>query len=308
MNLAQLRFASAVASNRSFTAAADQCHVTQPTLSNGIAQLEIELGERLFMRTTRSVSLTAFGQHVMPGINDVIRAEQALILCARSFLKPTTRLIRIGTSPLINASVLGPMLEPFRTRHPDVDIVLREMNMADLYQKLDEGQLDFVFSIKDDQKGRWETAAIYDEPLVYIASGMPAATRRAPEQVRFVDISRELFVMVPDACGLARATRALFRSHRRPLKSYSGEAMGYQVLEQWAGLGIGAAILPLSKLSSSPAMASRIIDKSASEVRLAFEAAWSAHALHTEHLRDFAVHLRCVVPHLAAGLRKNETD
>ena len=54
------------------------------------------------------------------------------------------------------------------------------------------------------------------------------------------DIAEETYVVVPDACGLARATRALFRSHRRNLCKYSGEAMSYQVLKQWAGLGIGA--------------------------------------------------------------------
>ncbi len=300
MNLAQLRFASAVAATKSFTAAADRCHVTQPTLSNGVAQLEAELGGRLFLRTTRTVSLTEFGRHVMPVIDDVIGAEEALVLRARSFLKPETRLVRVGTSPLISATILGLMLEPFRAKHPDVDIVLREMNIADLFKKLDESQLDFVFGVADAAgRNQWETTALYNEPLVYVASG--AQTGKAPEQVRFSDIAAQQFVMVPDACGLARATRALFRSHRRQLKSYSGEAMSYQVLEQWAALGIGAAILPRSKLSSSPATASRIVDKAGREVRLAFAAAWSRNSLHTEHLRDFAVHLRSVVPVLVAG-------
>ena len=74
MNLIQLRFASAVAATGSFTAAATQCFVTQSTLSNGIAQLVGELGERLFTRTTRAVALTAFGRHVLPHINEVLSA------------------------------------------------------------------------------------------------------------------------------------------------------------------------------------------------------------------------------------------
>jgi LysR family transcriptional regulator, hydrogen peroxide-inducible genes activator len=302
MNLAQLRFASAVAATGSFTAAADRCHVTQPTLSNGVAQLEAELGERLFERTTRKVSLTEFGRHVMPGIDDVIRAEEALVLRARSFLKPETRLVRIGTSPLINASLLGLMLEPFRARHPEVEILLREMNIADLHKKLEEGQLDFVFGAADTTgKGQWETTPLYDESLVYVASGMPPSRGKRPDEVRFGDIAAQQFVMVPDACGLARATRALFRSHRRQLNVYSGEAMSYQVLEQWAGLGIGAAILPRSKLTSPPGAASRILDKTGREVRISFEAAWSRKSLPAEHLRAFALHLRAVVPSLVAG-------
>jgi len=55
--------------------------------------------------------------------------------------------------------------------------------------------------------------------------------------------------MVPDACGLARATRALFRTQRKKLHEYPGQAMGYRVLEEWAALKIGAAILPKSKVT-----------------------------------------------------------
>ncbi len=305
MNLTQLRFALAVASTGSFTAAARQCHVTQPTLSNGIAQLEAELGARLFHRTTRAVGLTPFGEHVLAGIRDVIDAQQALVLRARSFSQPETRLIRIGTSPLVDAAILRPLLDPFRRQHPEVEIVLREMNMADLDKRLDAGQLDFVFGVAETTRPPRETAALYDEPLVYIPPGGASTDHRSGTPVRFVDIASALFVMVPDACGLARVTRAMFRAHRRPLKTYSGEAMSYQVLEQWASLGIGAAILPLSKLSSARASALRLTDKSGQNIHIAFQATWSTHTTHADHLQRFAEHLRDVVPRVAAGLHLN---
>src|SRR5688500_8371818 len=144
MNLSQLRFASALASTGSFTAAASACAVTQPTLSNAIAQLENELGQRLFGRTTRKVSLTAFGAHVLPDIERVLSAQRALVQNAQAYLKPEKPLIRIGTSPLLDGRFLNILIEPFRTRSPDVELVLREMNMADLSRMLDTEQLDFV--------------------------------------------------------------------------------------------------------------------------------------------------------------------
>lgn len=72
MNLNQLRYAKTVADTGSFTLAAEQCYVTQPTLSNGIAQLEQELGDKIFKRTTRTVSLTPFGEHIMPYIESTL--------------------------------------------------------------------------------------------------------------------------------------------------------------------------------------------------------------------------------------------
>ena len=100
MNLSQLRFAHALASAGSFTAAAAECFVTQPTLSNGIAQLEQELGGRLFARTTRKVALTPFGAHLLPYLAEVLRAQDTLALQAKAFLEPARQLLRIGTSPL----------------------------------------------------------------------------------------------------------------------------------------------------------------------------------------------------------------
>ena len=66
MNLGPLRFAKAAAEERSFSKAAEKCNVTQPTLSNGIALLEEEVGGRLFARTTRRVDLTPFGAQLLP--------------------------------------------------------------------------------------------------------------------------------------------------------------------------------------------------------------------------------------------------
>ncbi len=302
MNLSQLRFAAAVAASGSFTAAAAECCVTQPTLSNGIAQLENELGERLFVRTTRKVALTPFGAHVLPYMTEVLGAQASLIGQAQAFLKPDKRLIRIGTSPLHSAHLLGLMIEPFKHQNPDVDIVLREMNMSDLHRMLDEGLLDFVFGVAGVYKGPWTATFLYEEPLRFVPRGAAQHSGKTRRSVQLKDIAEETYVMVPDACGLARSTRALFRSQRRTLHEYSGEAMSYQVLEEWAALGIGAAILPESKLSASGHATFAIADKTGRPVTIGFEAIWLRKGARLPHLLAFANHLRKVVPGLVGGL------
>ena len=302
MNLSQLRFASAVASTGSFTAGAADCCVTQPTLSNGIAQLENELGERLFVRTTRKVSLTSFGVHVLPYINEVLRAQASLVLQTQMFLSPGKRLIRIGTSPLVSANLLRLLVEPFRIRNPNVDLVLRETNMTDLYRMLNEGLLDFVFGVANVQKGSLNATFLYEEPLLFIPRGAVWLSGQPPLSVQLKDIADETYVMVPDACGLSRATRALFRSHRRKLHEYSGEAMSYQVLEEWAALGVGAAILPKSKVTASGRAAFPITDKSGREFTIDFEASWSETGVQPPHLLEFVTHLRKIVPGIIGGL------
>jgi DNA-binding transcriptional LysR family regulator len=303
MNLSQLRFASALATTQSFTSAAAQCFVTQPTLSNGIAQLENELGERLFVRTTRKVALTPLGTHLLPYVNEVLNAQVALIQQTHAFLSPHKQLVRIGTSPLVSAGLLNLMIEPFCQRNPNIEIVLREMNMADLHRMLEQGLLDFALGVAGSRKASLTTTFLYEEPLLFISRGGAAKPTPAPRPVQIRDIANETYVMVPDSCGLANATRSLFRSQRRKLHEYSGEAMSYQVLQEWAALGIGAAILPKSKVVDSARAIAPIVDKSGASVMITFEASWSRTRKRAPHVMEFTDHLRRVAPQIAGGLQ-----
>lgn len=290
MNLSQLRYAKAVAETGSFTLAAEQCCVTQPTLSNGIAQLEQELEERLFKRTTRFLSLTPFGEHIMPFIDRVLTANEELVREARNFVHPLRTTIRIGTSPLIDPDWLTAMLERFRAVDPGAEVILYEQNMADLYRMLDAGLLDFVFGVAGMRKSSWDTALLYREPLCFIPRG--AESPEGGNSIPFEQVAKETFVMVPNVCGLARATRALFRRHRRKLHAYPGEALSYQVLGQWAALGLGAAILPRSKLTPAIRKAYTLMDKKGAELGLDFEAVWPVIALRSPHLQHFGTFLK----------------
>lgn len=304
MNLKQLRFVEAITTTGSFTAAAEQCCVTQPTLSNGVAQLEDELGEPLFQRSTRNVVITPFGKHLLPYIKEVLSAQESLVRHANAFLKPEKQLIRIGTTPLFNANILGLIIESYRLQNPNVNVILREMNMTDLNRMLDEGLLDFVFGVANIYKGSWIKQFLYDEPLLFIARGDTSKNLRKTSSVKFKDITNETYVMVPDACGLSRAIRALFRKYRKTLMEYTGEAMSYQVLAEWAALGIGAAILPASKLPPTDNTSLFITDKNNTKVTIEFEALWIDANAKMPHVHEFAKHLHIVVPEIIAGLKR----
>ena len=295
MKLKQLCFASALARHGSFTRAAEECAITQPTLSNAIADLEEEFGEKLFLRTTRKVSLTPFGANLMPEIERVLAAQQSLLRRADALRNPHARSIRIGTSPLLSTQFLDLLIEPFRGTATDTELIFYEMNMADLYAMLEREELDFVFGVGEATKEQRGRTFLYREPLMYVPKGREQSLPHAAPAVRFDEIAGDVFVMVPDACGLTRTVRNLFRSHRRLLREYPGEALSYQVLEQWAALGIGAAMLPLSKVAST-ARAKRIIDKQGHHILVEFQALWSAAGAKNEPVRQFIRYLRQAAP------------
>ena len=302
MNLNQLLFVRAVVETGSFTRAADQCFVSQPTLSIAISQLEDELGDRLFARTTRKVSLTPFGQYVLPSILDVLNAQAVLVKQAQVFLHPETTLIRIGTSPLIDSHFLVLICESFRQLYPGVELILREMNLTDLYRMIEEDQLDFVFGVASARQPQWENLPLYRESLLFLPNMKRSEGSNLSGSVFLKDIADETFVMVPDTCGLTRATHAIFRSHRLKLRQYAGEALSYQVLEEWAKLGVGAAILPRSKISTENQSALSIIEKSGESLMLSYEAVWIYSENPPPHLQAFAKHLRDIIPTIITGL------
>jgi len=295
MNLNQLRFASALARQGSFTRAAEECAVTQPTLSNAIAYLEEEFGEKLFLRTTRHVSLSPFGAKLMPEIERVLSAQENLLRRAEALRHPQPRSVRIGTSPLLSTRFLDLLIEPFQESSPDIDLIFYEMNMADLHAMLEREELDLIFGVAEPKKEQRNRAFLYRETLMYVPKGREQPLPGGTLPVRFDEIAGDVFVMVPDACGLTRTVRNIFRSHRRPLHEYPGEALSYQVLEQWAALGIGAAILPSSKLASVD-RARGIIDKQGHPLLVEFDAVWNANAAKGEPVRQFIRYLRETAP------------
>jgi DNA-binding transcriptional LysR family regulator len=272
MNATQLRYVQAVARTGSFTKAAEECFVTQPTLSNGIAQLEDELERRIFSRTTRKVALTEFGESLMPYVEAVLSAERDLLLHAGSFAAPDARRLRVGVSPLTSAGWLGRFVEDFTKSDRDIKIVLHEYNMADLYKLFNSNLLDVIFIVSDIYNHNKQSRFLYQEKLVFIPKNGADPRFASRQSVTIDDIAKDVLVMVPSACGLAHLTRALFRRRRKRLREYGGEAMSYKVLEQWAGLGLGAAILPESKLSDPKSGFKYLVDNNNNNIMIKFEA------------------------------------
>ena len=126
MNLNQLRYMKSVATFNSFSLAAQNCHVTQPTLSNAIAQLETELGAALFHRSTRVVSLSPFGQKLLPYIDAILSGQEELRKVAQGLLHPEQKLCRLAMSPVIDSQLLSILVDAFSQKEPEMEFIFKE--------------------------------------------------------------------------------------------------------------------------------------------------------------------------------------
>lgn len=304
MNLRHLEFALTAALERSFSRAAERCHVTQPTLSNGIALLEGELGGQIFVRTTRKVELSALGQQILPLIEAVVRARIELETGVRSFHDPSHKVARIGLSLLVDPRRVSDVLQPYLAEHPGVETFFKECYLGDLEQRLHDGQLDIVIrpgAGSEPMPKSVVRTSFYEEDLFYLArqTGNAAAGEGA---VSLKDIAGEIFVLGPDGCGLAAMTRNLFEKAGATLKEYTGQALSYQVMLDWADIGIGATILPESKITSPfREKARRLMLTPKKPARASFEALWMRDTAYPRHVIDMHRHFLDRVPLLLGG-------
>jgi DNA-binding transcriptional LysR family regulator len=289
VNLNQLRFVRAVAETGTFTAGSERCCVSQSTLSTGIARLEEDLGDRLFTRTTRSVSLTPFGRRLLPLVNQVLDAQEALQEAASSWRESDTLVARIGLCPLVDSEQIERILASFREANRGVRLVFDQLTGVAPQSALEEGRVDFILGPSESRRSRLERSRLYEDAVVYLPAGAleKAGTRGQP--VRVDEISRDTFLLVPESCGLTVFTRKLFQARRLTLNQYEGRAVSYQVLEEWARLGVGSAIVPRSKLST-PEIGHPIVLANNRPAVIRFEAVWSPATNQLPHVQALARH------------------
>ncbi|MCA9232743.1 MAG: LysR family transcriptional regulator, partial [Planctomycetales bacterium] len=237
----------------SFVAAAARCANTQPTLSDAIAQLETELGHKIFNRTTRSVQLTPFGETLLPVIREILLGVARIGELAERHGRGATGTIKIGFSPVVGIEQTTRILQRFTRQHPEVAIIYREENLDDLCKLLRNQLLDLVLAPVD-LRSPDLTDCVYTliqrDPLLFVPKHSNNGTWHDRTEIELCDLACEEFVLVPDACGLTRVTKRHFNDENLTLHRYPGEASSYRVVGEWAALGLGSGILPVSKVKA----------------------------------------------------------
>jgi DNA-binding transcriptional LysR family regulator len=254
MNLQQLKYIKALHQGGSFVAAAEQCSVTQPTLSAAVAQLETELGQKIFERTTRSVRLTPFGEALMPIVNEVLAGVQRVQELAFRHGGGANKLtVRVGISPVVGIRQATSVFEPVLRDRSDFEIVYAEENLEGLCRMLRSGQLDIVIApidIDSPDVVDCVYVLLQRDPLLFVPRQETAHFWHNRDSVDIHELSDHQFVLVPNACGLTRVTKRHFDERKLKLHRYPGEASSYRVVQEWANLGLGSGILPASKIEA----------------------------------------------------------
>jgi DNA-binding transcriptional LysR family regulator len=141
-DLRQLRYFVAVAEERHFGRAAQRLAMTQPPLSQQIRSLEEGLGAPLFLRTKRSVELTAVGRDLLPEVRRLLAGADALAPMAQSLARGEAGLLSLAFVSTADYGVLPPLLQRFGELHPGVRLQLSEATSDVQIEELMAGRVD----------------------------------------------------------------------------------------------------------------------------------------------------------------------
>ncbi len=148
MEIRVLRYFLAIAREGSITNAANFLHVTQPTLSRQIRDLEEELGQRLFVRGSHHMSLTAEGMILRKRAEEIISMVDKTEAEFQSMEHMVSGDIYIGSGETKAIQVVAQIAKELRDTYPGIHYHLYSGNSEDVTERLDKGLLDFGILIQ----------------------------------------------------------------------------------------------------------------------------------------------------------------
>lgn len=256
MELRHLRYFVALAEELSFTRAARRLHVSQPPLSLQIAQLEQELGVRLFQRTSRRVELTLAGRAYLAEARAVLERVVQAGVRARAIGHGDAGHIDIGLS---GSHFLGPLPGLIATHaksHPDVSVALHEMPPALQLQALRDRRIDLSVSRTPVNDTVLSSTLLWKDPVVVALPAGHALARR--RQLGLADLRTEAFIMLrTDSSAHAQYI------HDACVQAGFSPRVAQWVLELPAVLslvaaGLGVALVPASLAELYPERVRRV--------------------------------------------------
>jgi DNA-binding transcriptional LysR family regulator len=201
----------AVAHHRSFSRAARELALTQPSVSNQVAALEREIGARLLERRPGGLRLTAEGEILLEHADAIVERLQLATAQLAAAVEGKHRRLRIGALPTALAGFVPAAVARVRLAHPDIRITFDEGTSDELSAQVASGELDLAIVYRDTDAGDGPESdptrhhLLHERFMVALAPGHPLAGQA---EVRLADLSHEDWTAALTDGVIVRACRA----------------------------------------------------------------------------------------------------
>jgi len=255
--LRQLQYLKLLAEHRSFSRAAEAAHVTQPTLSAGVQELEKILGAPVVDRGRAGVILTAAGEEAVARAEAILAQAEDLVQAARGASQPLAGRFRLGVIPTIAPFLLPRALPTLRQRFPKLRLFLREDLTGRLIAGLKSGALDAaLIALPYDMTGLEWTDVKEDELLAAFPANHPLCAERRITAERLD--AEDLILLEDGHCLREHALAVCSLTPSRPRDETAFAATSLPTLVQMVGSGLGVSFLPAMAVEAGLADAAAV--------------------------------------------------
>jgi LysR family transcriptional regulator, hydrogen peroxide-inducible genes activator len=240
MELHQLRYFVAAARAGTFTRAAEQEGVTQPSLSQQVRKLEDSLGVPLFERRGRSVRLTQAGERLLPEARTLLRKAAYTRQLVTELTNEVCGRLAVGAIPTVMPYWLAPKITGFQSRYPEVEVQLVENITARLIDGLQTGDLDLAIVSLPISFPDIVCSELFREELLFVLpSGHPFAAQPRLDPRRIAE--EHLLVLRDGHCFRKQALAVCRRGLREPGTVFESDQFSSVFALVASGFGITVA-------------------------------------------------------------------
>ncbi|MEU8780431.1 transcriptional regulator CynR [Streptomyces sp. NPDC048637] len=223
LELRHLRYLLAVADHGNFTRAAEALHISQPTLSQQIKQLERTVGAQLLDRTGRTVRLTDAGEtyvhHARRALRELAAAERAVLDVADL----SRGHLRLALTPTFTSYLIGPLVAELHARHPHITLNVREMAQDHIESGLLADDIDLGIAFHGPHLPGITATALFTETLSLVTGARRTDSREEPFSSRGRTDSRAEPLSVQDRTGSRTEPLSVRELMHRQLALLSGD-------------------------------------------------------------------------------------
>jgi DNA-binding transcriptional LysR family regulator len=241
MEMHQVRYFLAVARVLNFTRAADECNVTQPSLTRAIKQLEMELGGDLFRRERPAAQLTELGLRMHPLLKQCYEAATGARQLASSFKSGEVGALRIALTHSIDLSLLIPYLDQIKRQFNRLEFRFLRGDAREVgeFLKKGEAELGIAAEIGEDWD-RLDTWPLFTESFQLVVNKRHPLAER--EKIDFDDLRAEQ-LLARNYCEHAERVNSSLREHGLDVDR-SHEISSERDLIELLEADIGVAVVP----------------------------------------------------------------
>jgi len=241
MEFDQLKGFYQVAKLRSFTGAASKLYLTQPAISLQVKALERELGERLFERVGRRITLTSAGEILYQLAEQVVGKLDEIKSVMGEIHRVERGRFTLGASDTTSLYFIPELIKEFRRAHPNIELVLVNRISQEVVRRVVDCEVDLGIVSLPVTEARLQVVPLLKHPLACVVSAdHPLAARK---HLRPEDLKGESMVALERGCTTQKEIDAFLGANGVTPKTVI-ELGSFEIIKKFVEIGLGIAIMP----------------------------------------------------------------